>query len=289
MREANVPAAWNQATGRGIIIGIADEGTRYHPDLTPQEIPGYDFVSLDYSKDWDGWDPDPTGPGDWHPGSYSLWHGIHIAGIAVAKSGNGLGVAGVAPDAKIQHTRVMGQYRRSYISDYAAGLMWSAGVPVKGVPANPTPADVVNFSEAINMPTCPRILQDAIDRAAARNVPIVISAGNSGIDAGGVTPANCAGGVLATYNSGYTEPGDPSYDYLSGTSMAAPHVSGTIALMKERNPSLTVEQIRSILRTNNGGWINGYPFLNTAAAVQAVGSGYKPSRRYRSALLRHRW
>ncbi|MFW0183482.1 S8 family serine peptidase [Rothia sp. CCM 9417] len=308
MREAKVPAAWNLATGKGIIIGIADEGTRYHPDLTPQEIPGYDFVSRDYSKDGDGWDPDPTDPGDWYPGSYSLWHGIHVAGIAAAKTSNGIGIAGVAPDAKIQHTRVMGQYGRSYISDYAAGLMWSAGVPVKGAPPNPTPADVVNFSEAINMGTCPQILQDAINRAAARNVPIVISAGNSAINAAGATPANCSGGivvgatgkgkimagysnwghrldilapggasngsVISTYNSGPTDPGGPSYGYLSGTSMAAPHVSGTIALMKERNPSLTIEQIRSILRTKNGGWIKGYPFLNTAAAVEAAGSGY---------------
>lgn len=309
MREANVPNAWKQATGRGIVIGIADEGTRYHPDLTPQEIPGHDFVSLDYSKDGDGWDPDPTDPGDWYPGFNSLWHGLHVAGVAAAKTGNGMGVAGVAPDARVQHARVMGLAGRSYISDYAAGLMWSAGVPVAGAPRNPTPAHVVNFSGAVYVPSCPAVFQDAINLAAARKVSIVVSAGNSGVNAAGATPANCPGAIvvgatgpgkvmtaysnwgayldllapggsangsiLSTHNNGLTTPGQASYGYMSGTSMAAPHVTGTIALMKERNPALTVEQIRSILRTHNGGLVNGYPFLNTAAAVQAVAPTYR--------------
>lgn len=308
MKEANVPAAWNHATGAGVIIGVADEGTRYHPDLTPQEIRGYDFVSIGYSKDGDGWDPDPTDPGDWSPGTNSLWHGMHVAGIAAARTGNGIGIAGVAPDARIQHTRVMGLNGLSYISDYAAGLLWSAGIPVAGVPNNPTPADVVNFSEAVLVASCPAVVQDAINRAHARNVPIVVAAGNHAVNAWGATPANCpgaivvgatgvgkrmtgysnwgsaldllapgganTGGVMSTVDTGKTYPVGPGYGYMTGTSMAAPHVAGTIALMKQRNRSLTVEQIRTILRTHSGGNVNGYPFLNTAAAVAAVAPTY---------------
>lgn len=304
MRAIDAPGAWRYATGEGIIIGIADTGQTWHPELAAKTLPGYDFVSADQSRDGNGWDPNPNDEGDWGPQvPRSMWHGTHVAGIAAAASDNGAGVAGVAPNARIQHSRIMGVNGRAYTSDQAAGIAWSAGVPVPGAPANPTPAHVVNYSEGFYSATCPRVLQDAIDAAHARNVPVVAAAGNFGANAVGTSPANCLGAIVvgatangnvmtgysnwgpmldvlapggavgsdiwSTVNTGaYTQVG-PGYGPLNGTSLAAPHVSGIIAMMKERNPNLTVEQIRTILK-DTGSNVNGYRFVNAPRAVSAV-------------------
>ena len=119
-----------------------------------------------------------------------------MAGIAAASTDNGAGVAGVAPNARIQHSRIMGVSGRAYTSDQAAGIAWSAGVPVPGAPANPTPAHVVNYSEGFYSATYPRVLQDAINAAHARNVPVVAAAGNFGANAIGTSPANCLGAIV---------------------------------------------------------------------------------------------
>lgn len=304
MRAIDAAGAWRYATGEGVVIGIADTGQTGHPELSGKTLAGHDFVSVGQSRDGDGWDPNPNDEGDWGPQvPASMWHGTHVAGIAAAYTDNGTGVAGVAPNAKVQHARIMGVNGRAYTSDQAAGIAWSAGVPVPGAPANPTPAKVVNYSEGFYSATCPRVLQEAVNAAYARNVPVVAAAGNFGANAAGTSPANCLGAIVvgataagdvmtsysnwgsmldvlapggavgsdvwSTVNTGrYTQVG-PGYGPLNGTSMAAPHVTGIIALMKERNPNLTVEQIRSTLQTT-GKNVNGYRFVNASRAVQAV-------------------
>ncbi|MDY6052425.1 MAG: S8 family serine peptidase, partial [Rothia sp. (in: high G+C Gram-positive bacteria)] len=301
MRAIDAPGAWKYATGEGVVIGVADTGQTWHPELAAKTLPGYDFVSADQSRDGNGWDSNPNDEGDWGPQvPRSMWHGTHVAGIAAAFTDNGVGVAGVAPNARIQHARIMGVNGRAYTSDQAAGVAWSAGVPVPGAPANPTPAAVVNYSEGFYSPTCPQVLQDAINAAHARNVPVVAAAGNFGANAAGTSPANCLGAIVvgatasgnrmtgysnwgpmldvvapggaagsdiwSTVNTGaYTQVG-PGYGPLNGTSMAAPHVTGIVALMKERDPNLTVEQIRSILK-NTGTSVNGYRLVNAPRAV----------------------
>ncbi|WP_243635694.1 S8 family serine peptidase [Kocuria tytonicola] len=148
-RDIAVPGVWSQATGQGIVIGVADTGEISHPDLNGKLVPGYDFLSDTYhSRDGDGRDPHPQDQGDWSPGRPSRWHGSHVAGIAAAHTNNRQGIAGMAPDARIQHARVLGADGRGYVSDIADGVMWSAGLPVPGVPANMNPAKVVNLSEA---------------------------------------------------------------------------------------------------------------------------------------------
>ncbi|WP_240333913.1 S8 family serine peptidase [Rothia sp. ZJ932] len=308
MRAIDAAGAWRFATGQGIRIGVADTGQTSHPDLNGKMLPGYDFVStIDHSRDGDGRDPNPNDEGDWGP-HYSLvstWHGTHVAGIAAASTDNGIGVAGVAPNAQIQHARVMGKDGTTYVSDQAAGVAWSAGVPQAGVPNNPTPSHVVNFSEGIVMPTgrCPQVMQDAVNLAHARNVPVIASAGNQGINANTVMPANCLGAIVvgstsinntmvgysnwgpmldvlapggnsaaplwSTKNTGTYTQGAASYGYLHGTSMAAPHVTGIVALMKERDPNLSVERIREILKAT-GTSVNGYLMVNARKATEAV-------------------
>lgn len=305
LRNIDVPGAWQYATGKGVTIGIADTGLTYHPDLASKWTPGYDFVSdAWYGEDGGGRDPNPQDEGDQVRGNgVNAWHGSHVSGIAGAVTNNGIGVAGVAPDAKMTMARNMGRGGRGYISDYADSIMWLAGVHIPGVPDNKYPSKVVNLSEAWDSAQCPSVMKRAIDVNHARNVPVVVAAGNTGVNANGVSPANCLGAIVvgatassnwmtgysnwgpmldvvapggavggdiwSTVNSGAYSLGVPTYAALNGTSMAAPHVAGIIAMMKERNPDLKVEEIRSILQrtgTNTG----GYKLVNAKNAVSAV-------------------
>ena len=85
-----------------------------------------------------------------------------------------------------------------------------------------------------------------------------------------VAPGGDAGSpIWSTVNTGTYSIGKPTYGDLSGTSMAAPHVAGVIAIMKERNPDLGVEAIRSTLRST-GTNVSGYRKVNATAAARAV-------------------
>ncbi|MFI7580179.1 S8 family serine peptidase [Kocuria kalidii] len=209
----------------------------------------------------------------------SSWHGTHTAGIAAAAANNGLGVSGVAPAAKILPVRAVGACSQGYITDVAAGVRWASGAPVPGAAANPNPATVINLS--LGVPgECPAVLQSAISEALGRGIPVVAAAGNQGVDAAQSAPANCAGvisvaatdvsgaltpysnygsvtvaapggdpyaQILSTGNAGTRAPEAPAYTERNGTSMAAPAVSGAVALLREVSPALGVDGIRAAL------------------------------------------
>lgn len=284
-----MPLAWDLATGAGQTIAVVDTGITPHPDLDVNVLPGYDFVSTPgHGRDGDGWDADATDPGD-HPDPVlcpgspmppgATWHGTHTAGVAAADADNGLGIAGVAPDAKILPVRVVGACSLGSITDVAAGITWASGAPVPGVPTNPAPATVINLSLGV-AGECPPVLQAAIGEALARGIPVVAAAGNQAVDASQSAPANCAGvisvaatdvaGALAPYsnfgsvtlaapggdpaaqilstgNDGLLAPAAPAYTGRNGTSMAAPAVSGAVALLRERSPGLGVAGVRAAL------------------------------------------
>ena len=108
-----LPTAWDKSTGTGVIVAVIDTGSRPHADLSGQQLAGYDFISTAaIGNDGDGRDSDASDPGDAvTAGSCgsgqptrdqaSSWHGTHVAGIAAAVTGNGTGIAGVAPGAKL--------------------------------------------------------------------------------------------------------------------------------------------------------------------------------------------
>ncbi len=186
----NAEVAWPVTTGAGSIVAVLDTGITAHPDLAANLLPGYDFVSqLDQAGDGDAWDPDPADPGDYCDGEGSSWHGTHVAGTIAAVRDNGIGVAGVAPDAKVQAVRVLGRCGGSE-ADIIAAIRWGAGLPVTDVPANPTPADVLNLSLS-GFGSCSVALQDAINAAVARGVAVVVAAGNEDEPLSMTMPASC--------------------------------------------------------------------------------------------------
>ena len=224
-----------------------------------------------------GWDDNPLDPGDWENCSDSSWHGTHVAGTIAAVGNNSAGVIGVAPEAKIQPVRVL-SYRGGWTSDIAAGITWASGGNVSGVPVNANPADVINLSLG-GRGSCSTTMQTAIDGAIGRGSVVVVSAGNRNEDASLHSPANCnnvitvasstssgvrssfsnygstveitapGSGILSTMNSGTTTPGSATYATYSGTSMAAPHVSGVAALLKAADGTRTSSQILTLMQS----------------------------------------
>ncbi|HEV6967959.1 S8 family peptidase [Roseateles sp.] len=290
------PAAWDLATGSGVVVAVIDTGIRPHADLSGQTVAGYDMIAdTTVSNDGNGRDSDPSDPGDWvaagecgtgSPAENSSWHGTHVAGTIAAKTNNSAGVAGIAFNAKVQPVRVLGKCG-GYTSDIADGMVWASGGTVSGLPANATPARVINMSLG-GGGACDTTSQNAINSARSRGTVVIVAAGNESQDASNSSPANCSGvvvvaatdrygsrafysnygsivtlaapggdlsssssnGILSTLNSGTTSPGSDSYAYYQGTSMATPHVAGVAALMLSAKPGATPDQIKAALQSS---------------------------------------
>ncbi|MGL4232160.1 MAG: S8 family peptidase [Casimicrobium sp.] len=305
--------AWDQTPSGSVQVAVIDTGVRAHPDLDGKRVAGYDMISNEFiAADGDGRDSDESDAGDFEcpldnpfGDVSSSWHGTHVAGIIAASANNADGIAGVAPNARLQSIRALGRCGGTF-EDISDSIRWAAGVPVPGVPNNPLPSKVINMSLGANSPgACPTDMQAAIDAAVARGVIVVAAAGNEA-DIANYAPANCKGvvsvaasnllgdlssysnfgggvtisapggdfgnlpGVLSTLNGNATVPGQPSYAVYSGTSMAAPHVAGVVALMLARDPNLTPGQVVNRLQ----GSVKAFPAgSECAASTGACGTG----------------
>ena len=220
--------AWDITTGStATIVAVLDTGVRFeHPDLGRVELggkllPGFDFISnAPIANDGDGRDADPSDPGDWvsaadvqqppfnsgnciQPGRThedSSWHGTRVASLIGALTSNAEGMAGSGWSTLLLPARVLGKCG-GHDSDIIAAMRWSAGLEVPGVPANPTPAKIINLSLGANGPCSPPY-QAAVAEITNRDVLIVASVGNDGGPVG--SPANCAGvlGVTGLRHAG---------------------------------------------------------------------------------------
>ncbi|QOF04486.1 S8 family peptidase [Xanthomonas campestris] len=308
----NVRPAWDTATGTGVVVAVIDTGITSHPDLNANVLPGYDFISdAARARDNNGRDSNAADQGDWRTANQcgtgvaaanSSWHGTHVAGTIAAVTNNSTGVAGTAFNARIVPIRALGLCGGSS-SDIADAIVWASGGTVSGVPANANPAEVINMSLGGNG-TCSNTYQNAINGAVSRGTTVVVAAGNSNANVANFTPASCANvisvasitsagarssfsnfgttidisgpgsAILSALNSGTTTPGSASYASYNGTSMAAPHVAGVVALVQSAaSRPLTPAAVETLLKNTarplpgacSGGC--GAGIVNAAGAV----------------------
>ncbi|MCW4454091.1 S8 family serine peptidase [Flavobacterium sp. MXW15] len=319
----NVRPAWDKATGTGVVVAVIDTGITNHPDLNANILPGYDFISdAAMARDGNGRDNNPADEGDWYganecgvgyPASGSSWHGTHVAGTVAAVTNNATGVAGTAFNAKIVPVRVLGKCG-GYTSDIADAIVWASGGTVSGVPANANPAEVINMSLG-GSGSCSSTYQNAINGAVSRGTTVVVAAGNSNANVSTAVPANCANviavaattsagarasfsnygagidisapgqAILSTLNTGTTVPASPSYASYNGTSMAAPHVAGVVALMQSAaSTPLSPATVESIIKSTarplpgacSGGCGAGIVDADAAVVAAQGGGGGDP-------------
>jgi serine protease len=171
-QQVHAEQAWATSTGAGTTIAVVDTGVDLgHEDLSGKLVPGATFIGCNPScgnGNWKG----PDGVGQ-EPDA----HGTHVSGIAAAATGNGVGIAGVAPDAKIMPVKVLEDGSGAY-EDIANGVRWAAD----------NGADVINMSlgglqgtQLLTLTGLESSLQDAILYAKSKGVAIIAAAGNDSV------------------------------------------------------------------------------------------------------------
>jgi subtilisin family serine protease len=272
--DIKAAAAWTITTGSpSVVVALIDTGVDYsHPDLAANmwvnsgEIAGngvdddgngyaddiYGFFTSDQSAD----------PMD------TVGHGTHVAGTIGAVGNNSQGVIGVSPQVRIMALKSMLAGGYGVVSDAVRAIDYLIAMKQRGVNVR-----VINASWYADTAEFPTALYEAVKAARDNNIVFVVAAGNNAqdIDATAAYPASFDlenvitvaaldhNDNLASFsNYGATRvhvaapgvniystmPGG-SYTYKNGTSMAAPHVTGLVALMAAQYPQYTYQQIRS--------------------------------------------
>jgi len=268
--DIDAEAAWNVSTGSAsIVVGVVDTGIDYtHPDLAANVwsnpggkgnaacaagTHGYNAITNTC---------DPRDDND---------HGTHVSGTIGAAGNNSVGVAGVNWTASIMGLKFLDSFGGGFTDDAIAAIEFAVQAKIDGV-------NVRVLSNSWGGGAFSKALLDEINKAGENDILFVASAGNASSNSD-VNPQYPAGyntpnliAVAATdnrdelasfsnYGANSVHLGAPgvnvfstvrgsSYAFFSGTSMAAPHVSGVAALVLAHTPGMTTAQVKSAILSN---------------------------------------
>lgn len=312
------PLAWDITRGSGDkLVAVIDSGIDFtHEDLqqniwsNPGEIAanGLDDDGNGYVDDIRGYDFG-SATGDSDPTDEN-GHGTHVAGIIAATGNNALGVIGVAWNSTVVPVKCLDSEGNGYISYLVNALDYVVTLKNQGYPIA-----VVNMSLGTTQQS--EALNRAVERVAASGIILVAAAGNSDGQNNDEVPSYPANSdnanvisVAATTSSGMlagfsnygpktvdlaapgtailsTVPSTPvrgPYEYIDGTSMSAPVVSGVVALVAAVNPAATPALIRDILLSTVRPLASLKGKVASAGLVDAYSAtavGLASSKRYR--------
>lgn len=288
--SADSDSAWNifdTKKGTPVVVAVIDSGLDWnHKDFSwnniwhnPGEIPDNDI-----DDDGNGYIDDVIG-WDFFTGSKKPWdydgHGTFVTGVIAATQNNGIGIAGINPNAKIMILKALNSFGHTRASFIAEAVLYAANHG----------AQVINLSVGGKNRT--RAEERAIAYALSKGIVVVVAAGNEGVDVAEFGPASLEGvitvaatdpsnkrAMFSNWGAGVDiaapgmdilslrarrtdlmrdlpgtdyQPdsafvgGDKRYFRASGTSFAAPIVAGTASLLLSKNPSLSAEQVKQIL------------------------------------------
>lgn len=269
LQKIEAPVAWETTIGSSsVIVAVIDTGVDLgHPDLQGRLVPGRNVLEPELPPQDDG------------------GHGTHVAGIIAATINNGMGTAGVAPGVSIMPIKALKANGSGKDTNVATGVRWAAD----------NGARIINMS--FGGTEVSQVLTEAVNYAARKGIVTVVAAGNEGVDtpsypaatepniAVAATDQNDRRGSYSNYGSwivisapgsriwSTSWSGQSSYRVDNGTSMAAPHVSGVIALMLSLRPEMTIAEITETLRATADPLPDpgtGAGRVNAARAVAAV-------------------
>ncbi|MEH1949588.1 MAG: S8 family peptidase [Nostoc sp.] len=283
------PEVWAQGyTGKGVVVAVVDTGVDYnHEDLknniwtNTKEIAGngIDDDGNGYVDDNYGWNFADQNNNTLDDNG----HGTHVSGT-IAGENNNYGVTGIAYDAKIMAVKALDSSGSGSYSSISKGIRYAVD----------NGANVINLS--LGGASSNRTLESAINYASSKGVIVVMAAGNdgdsspdyparyaskSGIAVGAVdknnnladfsnrSGTNPIAYVTAPGVKVYSSVPNNQYATYSGTSMAAPHVAGIVALMLSANSNLTDAQVRQIVTETAG---NSTQTTNSSFNISNVSS-----------------